>query len=207
MGDTFYKAYKWTVTANLKEGVTIVDAKEAPVVAGISNFDGRWPRYIGTGPHDTDGDGYSDIRERYYGTDPENRDDQPTAAKLFDLRKPDQPEGLAYRNMGTMENHVWSVITKRMKHGHRNWSKRGGNHLAKILAKKCSGKLYEVTERLRRPVFEEEKVEELYGAILMSEKAPKKDGKGYEYPAIGHVVGLNGKIQGERKRLLYMAGY
>ena len=62
-------------------------------------------------------------------------------------------------------------------------------------------------ERLRRPVFEEEKVEELYGKILMSAKAPKKDGKGYEYPVIGHMVGLNGKIQGERKRLLYMAGY
>ena len=58
-----------------------------------------------------------------------------------------------------MENHVWSVIAKRMKHGHRSWGRRGGNHLAKILAKKCSGKLYEVTERLRRPVFEEEKVD------------------------------------------------
>lgn len=81
---------------------------------------------------------------------------------------PAHPEGLEYRNMGTMENHVWSVIAKRMKHGHRSWSRRGGNHLAKILAKKCSGKLYEVTERLRRPVFEEEKVEELYGEILMS---------------------------------------
>ena len=73
------------------------------------------------------------------------------------LNLPDPPEGLAYRNMGTMENHVWSVIAKRMKHGHRSWSKRGGNHLAKILAKKCSGKLYEVTECLRRPVFEETK--------------------------------------------------
>ena len=78
---------------------------------------------------------------------------------------------------------------------------------AKILAKKCSGKLYEVTERLRRPIFEEEKVEELYGEILMAAKSPKKDGKGYQYPAIGHVVGLDGKIHGERKRLLHMAGY
>lgn len=83
----------------------------------------------------------------------------------------------------------------------------GRNHLAKILAKKCSGKLYEVTERLRRPVFEEEKVEELYDEILMSAKAPKKDRRGYQYPAIGHVVGLDGKIQGERKRLLHMVGY
>ena len=102
---------------------------------------------------------------------------------------------------------MWSVIAKRMKHGHRSWSRRGGNHLAKILAKKCSGKLYEVTERLRSPVFEEEKVEELYGEILMSAKAPKKEEKGYEYPVMGHVVGLDGKIQGERKRLLHKAGY
>ena len=41
----------------------------------------------------------------------------------------------------------------------------------------------------------------------MAAKASMEDGKGYEYPAIGHVVGLDGKIQGERKRLLYMAGY
>ncbi|MGQ7383229.1 YSIRK-type signal peptide-containing protein, partial [Streptococcus suis] len=85
------KQYKWTITAKLKEGLTALEVKEAPVVVGMSTWNRRWPRYVGTGPHDTDGDGYSDIRERYYGTDPENRDDQPTAAKLFDLRKPDQP--------------------------------------------------------------------------------------------------------------------
>ena len=120
---------------------------------------------------------------------------------------PENPDGLEYRNMGTMENHVWSVIAKRMKHNHTSWSKRGGNHLAKILAKKCSGKLYEVTEKLKRPVFEEEKVKELYGEILLSAKAPKKDGKGYEYPVFGHVVGMEGKIRGDRRKLLAMAGY
>ena len=77
---------------------------------------------------------------------------------------------------------------------HTSWSKRGENHLAKILVKKCSGKLYEVTEKLKRPVFEEEKVEELYGEILLSAKAPKKDRKGYGYPVFGHVVGLERKI-------------
>lgn len=51
------------------------------------------------------------------------------------LELPENPEGLEYRNMGTMENHVWSVIAKRMKHNHTSWSKRGGNHLAKILVK------------------------------------------------------------------------
>ena len=68
-------------------------------------------------------------------------------------------------------------------------------------------KLYEVTEHLRRPVLEEEKVKELYGEILMPAKAPKRDGKGYEYPAIGHMVGLEGKVTGDRRKLLSMAGF
>lgn len=38
----------------------------------------------------------------------------------------------------------------------------------------------------------------------MAAKVPKKDGKGHEYLSVGHVVGLDGKIRGERKRLLYM---
>ena len=123
------------------------------------------------------------------------------------LELPESPEGVEYRNMGTMENHIWSIIAKRMKHGHRSFSIRGGNHLAKILAKKCSGKLYEVTERLKKPVLEQEKTELICEEILTAAKAPRKDGKGYEYPAIGHVVGLEGKIQGDRKWLLHLAGY
>ena len=123
------------------------------------------------------------------------------------LELPEAPEGLEYRNMGTMENHVWSVIARRMKHNHTSWSVRGGNHLAKLLAKKCSGKLEDVTKKLEQPVFEEEKVEELYGEILLSAKAPKKDGRGYEYPVAGRVVGLEGKARGDMRKLLAMAGY
>lgn len=67
--------------------------------------------------------------------------------------------------------------------------------------------VYEVTEKLKRPVFEEEKVEELYGEILMAAKAPRKDGKGYAYPVMGHLVGLEGRIRGDGRKLLAMAGY
>ena len=61
-----------------------------------------------------------------------------------ELNLPENEQGLVYRNMGTMENHVWSVIAKRMKHNHTSWSIKGGNNLAKILAKKCSGRFNEV---------------------------------------------------------------
>ena len=54
--------------------------------------------------------------------------------------------------------------------------------------------IYEVTEKLRRPVFEQEKVEELYEEILTAAKAPKKDGKDYKYRVIGYMVGLEEKV-------------
>lgn len=34
------------------------------------------------------------------------------------------PERLEYLNMGKMENHVWRVIARRVKHNHTSWSKR-----------------------------------------------------------------------------------
>lgn len=51
------------------------------------------------------------------------------------------------------------------------------------------------------------KVEELYGEILMSVKALRKDGKGYEYSKIGRIVGLEGKAHGDIRKLFTMAGY
>lgn len=123
------------------------------------------------------------------------------------LRIPESPEGLIYKNMGTMENHIWSIIARRMKHNHTSWSIRGGNHLAKILAKKCSGKLYEITEQLRIPVFEKEKLEEIKGDILQAGQIGKKIGKGYEYPVMGHLIGLDAVTRGDRKKILAMAGF
>ena len=129
----------------------------------------------------------------------------PYQAQLKSL--PAAPKGIKYLNLGTMENHIWSIIAKRMKHNHTSWSKAGGNNLAKILAKKCSGKLYEVTEKFRKPVFEEERTLKLYENILMSAKAPKKDGKGYAYPVIGHVVCLDAGTRGDRHKFTGIAGY
>ncbi len=123
------------------------------------------------------------------------------------LDMPECPKGLVYKNMGTMENHIWSIIARRMKHNHTSWSIKGGNHLAKILAKKCSGKLYEVTEQLRIPIFEEETFEEIKGDILQAAKIKEKIGRGYGYPVVGHVVGLDAKTRGDRKKLISMAGF
>ena len=91
------------------------------------------------------------------------------------LSTPKSPEGIVYKNMGTMENHIWSIISRRKKYNHNNWSIKRGNHLAKILAKRCSRKLYEVTEKLHIPVFEAEKLEEIFFGWGKSKKSLKKD--------------------------------
>lgn len=80
---------------------------------------------------------------------------QQTELIMVTLNLPENKGGLIYRTMGIMENHVWSIIAKRMKHNHTSWSIKGGNNLAKILAKKCSGRLNEVASKLKMPVFEQ----------------------------------------------------
>lgn len=119
---------------------------------------------------------------------------------------PNSPKGLVYKNMGTMENHIWSIIAKRMKNNHTSWSIKGGNHLAKILAKKCSGRLNEVTEKLHIPVFENETMEKLKGEILMAGRIREKIGSGYAYPAMGHLVGLEMATKGDRSKIQGIVG-
>lgn len=113
-----------------------------------------------------------------------------------ELELPENKQGLVYRNMGTMENHVWSIIAKRMKHNHTCWSIKGGNNLAKILAKKCSGKLNEVASKLKMPAFEKAVAEKIENDILMAGQIRKKTGKGYEYPKNGSLLYLYEPVEG-----------
>lgn len=113
-----------------------------------------------------------------------------------ELELPENKQGLVYRNMGTMENHVWSIIAKRMKHNHTCWSIKGGNNLAKILAKKCSGKLNEVASKLKMPGFEKAVAEKIENDILMAGQIKKKSGKGYEYPKNGSLLYLYESVEG-----------
>lgn len=122
------------------------------------------------------------------------------------IKLPEHPKGLIYRNMGTMENHIWSTIAKRMKHNHTCWSIKGGNNLAKILAKKCSGRLGEVTGKLKYRGFEPAKVEQIREKVMSAATAPKKDGKGYRYPVAGHFKKLDNSSGITHRTLLGIIG-
>ena len=113
------------------------------------------------------------------------------------LNLPENKDGLIYRNMGTMENHIWSIIAKRMKHKHTSWGIKGGNNLAKILAKKCSGRLNEVASKLKLPVFDGYVVKQIEKEIMSASKIKKKTGKGYEYPVKGSLLYLYESVEGK----------
>jgi hypothetical protein len=93
------------------------------------------------------------------------------------LNIPPPPEGIVYRNLGTMEHHICDIIAQRMKHRKSSWSIKGADNLGKLLAAKASRRLHAVVERFSKIVLPEDKSNEII-EILSSSKTPKKDGKG-----------------------------
>jgi hypothetical protein len=86
-----------------------------------------------------------------------------------DIKLPPAPDGIEYRNLGTMERNV-GIFSKRMK-GAKSWSEKGATNLAKIIALKMgsdfkpkisalvSGKLSErLTERFEETIRNTNKV-------------------------------------------------
>lgn len=119
------------------------------------------------------------------------------------LKLPSPPEGLEYRNLGTMEHQVCDGAAKRMKHQKASFSKAGAANLGHILCKKVCGNLYETITSLSRTLFPErytEKIEE----VLSAAKASVKDGKGYHYPVNGGIPFKESFVTNGSKAILNM---
>ncbi|MBU3209042.1 hypothetical protein [Clostridium algidicarnis] len=62
--------------------------------------------------------------------------------KLRDnITMPTAPEGVEYRQLGTMEHNICDVLAHRMKGRKMSWSINGADNLSKILAEKFSNRL------------------------------------------------------------------
>lgn len=121
------------------------------------------------------------------------------------LAIPAPPQGVTYRNLGTMEHHVCDGAAKRMKHQKASWSKAGAENMARLLCRKACGNLYDAVTSLSGEVLPEhyrEPIEE----VLSSAKAPQKDGKGYQYPNKGRNPFAETFVTNGRKAILGMLG-
>lgn len=122
------------------------------------------------------------------------------------LMLPEPPVGVEYRNLGTMEHQVCDSAAKRMKHQKASWSKKGAANLGRILCRKTCGTLYETITSLSRAVLSERYTEEIEG-VLSATKAPKKDGRGYQYPVRGCRPYVGAFLTNGRKAILDMFNY
>ncbi len=117
------------------------------------------------------------------------------------LKLPEPPEGLEYRNLGTMEHHVCDGAAKRMKHQKASWSKKGASNLGRILCLKVCENLYEAVTSLSKATLPERYAEDIE-EVLSAAKAPKEDGNGYLYPVRGGRPFANTFMTNGRKAIL-----
>ena len=101
--------------------------------------------------------------------------------KLRSLSLPEPPEGLSYRNLGTMESSVCDVIKLRMKGRKMSWTKSGANALGKLLALRASGKLYDELDTLFNSRLSYDKLEEIVEEVVQlsaaeANRKPKRTG-------------------------------
>jgi hypothetical protein len=103
--------------------------------------------------------------------------------RLRGLKLPELPDGLTYRGMGTMEGNVCDMITLRMKNRKMSWSEEGANNLAKLLAARASGTLYEELDGVFDGAVSEKMLDEMIEVVQLSAaQANRKPKKSNIYP-------------------------
>ncbi len=100
-----------------------------------------------------------------------------------EITMPKPPEGLEYRNLGTMEHNICDILAQRMKGRKMSWSINGANNLAKILAEKASKRIYNVINEVCAGFIAEDKLETITEMLtLTAADVNKKVKKGKYYP-------------------------
>lgn len=121
--------------------------------------------------------------EELYNYLVENKDGLIPYKQRKDIKLPKPPEGLEFRNLGTMEHNIADVLASRMKGNKMSWSIKGASNLAKILSKKFSNKLYDEIEGLCRNTRSTEQLSEVVKTVILTaSQANRKEKKSRIYP-------------------------
>lgn len=94
-----------------------------------------------------------------------------------DVKLPEAPEGVKYRNLGTMEHNICDILAQRMKGNKTSWTKRGASNLAKIITEKVSKELNKTIKFLLDKGIKREKVEEIIEEVVLSASEINKSSK------------------------------
>ena len=123
--------------------------------------------------------------------------------KLRDnINMPTAPEGVEYRQLGTMEHNICDVLAHRMKGRKMSWSIQGADNLSKILAEKFSNRLFSTLDKIYKNIIPKGVIDTVIREIPLSASAVNKKGtKSKEYkihtapiPYSGAAVTLGRKV-------------
>ena len=94
---------------------------------------------------------------------------------------PSAPEGIEYRQMGTMESSIFSTLAKRMKGRRMSWSVEGADNLAKILCEQKNKRLSETVDKIYKNIIPESVLRDV---IINTPLSAKKVDAGNNKPDI-----------------------
>jgi hypothetical protein len=106
-----------------------------------------------------------------------------------EIKMPEAPEGLEYRNLGTMEHNICDILARRMKGRKMSWSIKGANNLAKILAEKASKRIYQTIDEICSGFISDDKLEKITEVITLTAADVSKKSKKSRYYHI-HKAGI-----------------
>lgn len=114
------------------------------------------------------------------------------------LKIPKPPEGLEYRNLGTMERNI-NIFAKRMK-GAKSWSEKGATNLSKIIALKMGQDFKDKIAGLVSGTISERLTERFEEKIINTREVLKETVKKSVYPLHrGEIPFSNCKMTNGRK--------
>ena len=90
---------------------------------------------------------------------------------------PTPPEGIAYRQLGTMEHNICDVLAHRMKGRKMSWSIKGADNLSKILAEKFSNRLFNTLDKIYNNIIPNDVIETVIFKMPLSASDVNRKGK------------------------------
>ena len=111
-----------------------------------------------------------------------NRDGLMPYKLRSNINMPTPPDGMEYRQLGTMEHNICDVLAHRMKGRKMSWSIKGADNLSKILAEKFSNRLFSTLDKIYRNIIPNEVIEAVIIKMpLSASSVNKKSKKSKEY--------------------------
>jgi hypothetical protein len=101
--------------------------------------------------------------------------------KLRGIDMPTPPDGIEYRQLGTMEHNICDVLAMRMKEIKMSWSINGAVNLGKILSEKFSNRLFSTIDKIYKNIIPNDVIDTIVNMMPLTASDVNKKRKESKY--------------------------